>query len=1132
MHKVDVFSMQIITKYFTAPKDFISIILVSKKYEFLLDRFRENPIPIYPDTTHLFPNIQTQVLFTPFDVVLPNIDRHVYLYYVSYDEFKEKNSTFEIYKKVHYTHKDVSKYGLHIPENVFVIASQAFSNQEELTSFDIPSYVTEIGTNAFDSCGLEKLYIPESVRVIQKYAFVYCEHLKHVILPENITVIPESCFSDCTMLETINFPTNLINIGKCAFSGVNLKEVKIPNNCRLGSQCFENCEQLTKVVLNGIRCISDSTFENCKNLKEVVDSEELEEIGEYAFEGCEKLEMFIFGEHLKFVGNSAFIKCQNLRKVILQHVNYVGDFAFLECKNLEELAIKNKNCVIGNSIFENCDKLSVLEIPNYNTEMRLELTENEIIILNKLHINTTEKCVECVDDNFQFVEKENVDFSKYQKIKNFKTNEMKKIDLNTSVEQIMCNGIISTSLTSLYVPSSVVLTDNYCVNQCKKLKNFVLPKHANCVENHSVTANYITNIEFPQHTTKLSKSAFEFCRFKTFKIPAGIKEVEEDAIFNCYNLEKIVVPSTVTKISKSFVTDCQKLTEIKIENKALLDTQNVILRNHNVLTNILDIPDYVRVVENLMNFDESVTKLVIPNTITYVKDNALSSYENLKELILPTTLKVIGKHIFSLNEHLSKIQIGNNTKEDFDKYVVNFSCHLRLLNYGFHFDNIEFTDDDYLKIGKHYNQVMHMETPSKFVTSKTIENKVYENVPNIITDYSQLIINTNHFVIPKDITEMVEYGFYKSHMHSVDIVNVTIIEDHSFAMCFYLTRVVLPNNLLKIKNAAFANCYSLKEILLPKSLQEVEESAFNHCSSLTKFVCDDKDVVFGKKCFANCISLKEIPQIKSVGSAMFMNCKRLEEVTLYEGCECVSDVAFFKCFALSKIEIPKSLTKIGVFAFRGCESLKEVEIPETVLTVEDGAFYNCKQLTKVVCKNKNILGKCDLFEGCDSLRYLDFGNDDSKYQFEVSFSFAEQMKKHNISCETITVKRSDVLKFGTSQMVTEIQTNKFIHKIDEGCFFMNTEITTIDIPDEVKELGIYAFYNCNNLSKIVISKNITEVPSFCFDGCTNLLSITFKSKIQKYKMLCFNECSQLKGKVDASGDCFELIEDDDDSYSE
>ncbi|ELP92899.1 leucine rich repeat containing protein BspA family protein, partial [Entamoeba invadens IP1] len=310
--------MQIIAKYLLTPTDYLSIIQICKKYEFILDRFRINPIRISPDSKRLFQNIQTQIVYTPYDIIM-TVDRHIFLYFVSYTEFIEKNTNFEVYKNVRYTSEDVEKHGNKIPEVVSTLDCAVFDEKDELIEISIPSNVTEIDKLAFESCGLTKIEIPSTVKMIRERAFTFCSSLKEVKLPENITMILNSCFDACSELENVNFPNSLQFIGSFAFSNAKLVDVTIPEFCDIGADCFSSNGYLTRIVLNGVSHIPNSMCELCYNLKIVEISDKLIEIGNLAFKYCGSLEYFNFNDNLEFIGNYAFnywtnLKTANLKK--------------------------------------------------------------------------------------------------------------------------------------------------------------------------------------------------------------------------------------------------------------------------------------------------------------------------------------------------------------------------------------------------------------------------------------------------------------------------------------------------------------------------------------------------------------------------------------------------------------------------------------------------------------------------------------------------------------------------------------------------------------------------------------------------------------------------------------------------
>ena len=66
--KLDVYHIQIVSHYFKFKSDFINIIQVRKQFQYLLDRFRINPIPITKETKNLFQYLDTQQFFYKYSL--------------------------------------------------------------------------------------------------------------------------------------------------------------------------------------------------------------------------------------------------------------------------------------------------------------------------------------------------------------------------------------------------------------------------------------------------------------------------------------------------------------------------------------------------------------------------------------------------------------------------------------------------------------------------------------------------------------------------------------------------------------------------------------------------------------------------------------------------------------------------------------------------------------------------------------------------------------------------------------------------------------------------------------------------------------------------------------------------------
>lgn len=89
-----------------------------------------------------------------------------------------------------------------------------------ITSIDIPSGVTSIGSNAFRGCsGLTTCTIGSGVTSIGDYAFYDCSSLTSIDIPNSVTSIGNSAFFRCSGLTTVTIGSGVTSVGRQAFNG-------------------------------------------------------------------------------------------------------------------------------------------------------------------------------------------------------------------------------------------------------------------------------------------------------------------------------------------------------------------------------------------------------------------------------------------------------------------------------------------------------------------------------------------------------------------------------------------------------------------------------------------------------------------------------------------------------------------------------------------------------------------------------------------------------------------------------------------------------------------------------------------------------------------------------------------------
>lgn len=75
--------------------------------------------------------------------------------------------------------------------------------------------------------------------------------------------------------------------------------------------------------------------------------------------------------------------------------------------------------------------------------------------------------------------------------------------------------------------------------------------------------------------------------------------------------------------------------------------------------------------------------------------------------------------------------------------------------------------------------------------------------------------------------------------------------------------------------------------------------------------------------------------------------------------------------------------------------------------------------------------------------------------------------------------------------------------------FEKTNVTSVKIPNTVKELKAFAFYQVPKLKKVTLSKNIKRIPDYCFNYCGKLESIQIPKKVTSVGA-AFEGCTKLK----------------------
>lgn len=281
------------------------------------------------------------------------------------------------------------------------------------TSVSIPSKldgktVTVLGYEAFYSCSVERVIIPNSVTNIDTRAFYYCESLENITIPNSVINIGNSAFDRCVSLENITIPNSVTNIGNWAFSDCeSLTGITIPNSViSIGNRAFGSCANLSKVSIgSGLKTLGRAAFDFCYDLTEfavsssnkyfsavkgvlynkdktaiikypsgITDSfftipNTVKTIEEGAFSQS-YLQSISIPDCVTSIGDDAFYACRSLTNVTIpDSVITIGDGAFGTCTGLENIHFGSNLKSIGEMAFSVCYSLKRIDLPDSLTNI-------------------------------------------------------------------------------------------------------------------------------------------------------------------------------------------------------------------------------------------------------------------------------------------------------------------------------------------------------------------------------------------------------------------------------------------------------------------------------------------------------------------------------------------------------------------------------------------------------------------------------------------------------------------------------------------------------------------------------------------------------------------------------------------
>ena len=932
------------------------------------------------------------------------------------------------------------------------IAAWTFSGADELRqiTFEEGSQLKLLEARSLE--GLRKLervtleYCTQ-LTTIDNYAFQHCVSLTEVTLPDSLTEIGRYAFNGCKSLSRVDLPEGITFIGRYAFNNTNdlnvyfsasVLPLYLEENWDYGINGYyvSTAEVVTSgnwqyaltddgkasivayagsdanivlTTMDGHEIVSIGGYAFADNtaLQSITLPDTLQGVYQYAFKGTTGLQSITIPASVAIIDNGAFQGSAISAITFAEGSALVnlGRYAFADTANLTSVAIPDGVDAIRDYAFQN----SALQEISFGENSALTEIGRYVFKSSALKRITLPAGVMKIDyDAF------------------YSCTSLTSVDMSaTESLQIFANAFYGSGLTEVHIPASVEYIGEFCFTACQNLTEITVDA-AN--ENYAAADGILYNkamtklitcpagitgsYTLPSTVTTLGFAAFEGSRLSEVILPADSQLVTLGyrVFYNCDNLTTIAVPDGVQSIDNYAFAYCDNLATVTFgENSQLGGIYKSAFYNNLSLTSIA-IPDGVQEIGDYAFYGCAALTDVAFSENSQIKgiyDYAFA-YSGLTEFTMPAGLLEIGTSAFqgakldTLVCNDAVIEIGDYAFADCglaNTTVLEFPATVEYMGYG----------------------ILRGAVGVEDLTIPFLGTSLYLKDP--IRESKLETLFAKDFLMQGGIDSL----------HTVRVLNGTIVGTNSFTSCPNLRQVYLPDSITEIGRSAFEQS-GIKEICLPENLTILHAFAFSR-SGIEKVTFPDGLVTIGESCFEYSDSLTDavLPEsLQSIGKCAFM----------YTG--------------LTKVSLPVTVIECGDAAFSGCTELEMITVTEenTHYTSVDGILYSA-DLSRLISVPGKLTGEIIVPEGVETIG---------------EYSFA--------GCGLTDVEFPDSMK-----------------TIERLAFYYCLALQGVVIPDGVENVGIHAFMGCEGLRTAALGASIEEIPTGLFEGCQNLESVVMPNGV-------------------------------------
>jgi len=339
-------------------------------------------------------------------------------------------------------------------------------------------------------------------------------------------------------------------------------------------------------------------------------------------------------------------------------------------------------------------------------------------------------------------------------------------------------GNQSTSVTSVYIPSSVTNIGDYAFSGCTSLTSTTIPNSVTSIGNYAFQGcSSLTSITIPNGVTSIGEGAFDGCTALTsINIGSGSPVLLNPGWPIIINPGVPIIPQETTEGEWTYIVEngAATITATTATGAVTIPSELGGYAVKKVGNNVLPISgkfgnvDYITTIGSSLNLGYSIGSITY-STGSIITDDNLSSYKNtsVTSVVIPNSVTSIGNNAFYNFSSLTSITIGTSVT--------------------------------------------------------TIGNYAFQGCSSLIS-----------ITIPNSVTSIGDGAF----TGCTSLTSITLVEGlpaigSGWFAGIPVTSIIIPNSVTSIGDGAFTGCTSLTNITIPSSVTSIGSGAFNGCSGLT-----------------------------------------------------------------------------------------------------------------------------------------------------------------------------------------------------------------------------------------------------------------------------------------------------------